>query len=84
MWALDKRDLSLLSRFGAVFDESAGEIEKSLVPAREPWTEPAPDADAGKKSRSEEKRAKKAQNVSEVRVLTGDEAHAATVEGRER
>lgn len=79
MWALDKRDLSLLSRFGAVFDESAGELEKFSA-AREPWTEPTPDADAGKKSRSEEKRAKKAQNVSEVRVLTGDEAHAATVE----
>ena len=39
MWALDKRDLSLLSRFGAVFDESAGEIEKFSA-AREPWTEP--------------------------------------------
>ena len=77
-WALGDGDLSLSSRFGAVFDETPDALA-SLSRAREPWLGLDPEVVAAAKAKKDEARAAKRANAkpsTEIQVLTGEEAHA--------
>ena len=76
-WALDEGELSLLSRFGAVFDESTDALA-SLADAREPWLEDEARAQekADRAQAREAKRAEAKKSEAEHEILVGDEAHA--------
>ncbi|CEF96785.1 Protein of unknown function DUF3752 [Ostreococcus tauri] len=77
-WTLDEGDVSLMSRFGGVFDESIENL-RVLENAREPWLGPDPAVVEEERARKEERAARRAASggpETETRVLTGDEAHA--------
>jgi len=76
-WALDEDELNLLSRFGAVFDESTDSLA-SFVNAREPWLEDEARAQekAARAQAREVKRSEAKSCHAKHEILVGDEAHA--------
>jgi len=75
----DSKDLRLWRRFHFVFDEEPSELRERYRDAREPWLGPDPEVIAVELAKKEEARAEKAarsRSLGEVRILTGDEAHA--------